>query len=171
MGADTDVGPTTRSATAEEAAEVAVDRRWCCPRSPGYRGDRRRELAQANVSHTWVTNAHHRGIRSRRLHYHYCLRHHATDNHRCTRDDYGTAAPDNRSHNTVANDDRAHHPYYTCDSAATTPTSLPGCTTSGCRADPPATATGAFREPVRSAAEPVWLQLLWPRSQRQQPSW
>jgi len=111
VGADTDVGPTTRSATAEEAAEMAVDRRWCCARSPGYRGDCQCELAQANVSHTCVTNAHHRDIGARRRLLHYrCLRLDAADNYRVTYDDYGTAAPDNRAHDTVANDNRAHHP-------------------------------------------------------------
>ena len=141
---------------------MAVDRRWCCARSPGYRGDCQCELAQANVSHTCVTNAHHRDIGARRRLLHYrCLRLDATDNYRVTYDDYDT----------VANDDRAHHPQYTCDSAAATPISRPGCTTRGCRADHPTTArTGASREPVRSADEPVRLQLLWPRSQRQQPS-
>jgi hypothetical protein len=172
VGANTDAEPTVRSASAEEAAEVAVDHRRCRSRSVHCRGNRRCELAQANVSHSCVADAHHRGIGARRRLLHYrCLRHDATDNHRVTYDDYGTAAPDNRAHDTVANDNRAHDTEYTCDSAAATPASRPACTIRGGGANPPTARTGASREPMRSAAEPVRLQLLWSRSQRQQPSW
>jgi len=65
----------------------------------------------ATLASPTLTNAHHRDIGARRRLPHYrCLRLDTTDNYRVTYDVYSTAAPDNRAPDTVANDNRAHHP-------------------------------------------------------------